>query len=144
WRSKFNIVGGHAKSENASVLDDETEVPEHARPLPSRAVKVTIVWLVLWLAPITLVGLWLGWDHTLFKEGVFFSKAAVVTFGGAYAVLPYVAQQALFHYGWLKPGQMMDGLGLAETTPGPLIMVLQFVGFMGDWQHPQGLSALLA
>jgi chromate transporter len=75
---------------------------------------------------------------------LFFSKAAAVTFGGAYAVLPYVAQQALFHYGWLKPGQMMDGLGLAETTPGPLIMVLQFVGFMGAWQHPEGLSPLLA
>ena len=88
--------------------------------------------------------MWLGWNHTLFKEGVFFSKAAVVTFGGAYAVLPYVTQQALSHYGWLKPGQMMDGLGLAETTPGPLIMVLQFVGFMGGWQHPQGLSPLLA
>jgi len=85
-----------------------------------------------------------GWESTLFKEGLFFSKAAVVTFGGAYAVLPYVAQQALFHYGWLKPGQMMDGLGLAETTPGPLIMVLQFVGFMGAWQHPEGLSPLVA
>ena len=67
-----------------------------------------------------------------------------MTFGGAYAVLPYVAQQALFHYGWLKPGQMMDGLGLAETTPGPLIMVLQFVGFMGGWQHPEGLPPLVA
>ena len=64
-----------------------------------------------------------------------------MTFGGAYAVLPYVAQQALFHYGWLQPGQMMDGLGLAETTPGPLIMVLQFVGFMGGWNHPGGLAA---
>ena len=85
-----------------------------------------------------------GWESTLFKEGLFFSKAAVVTFGGAYAVLPYVAQQALFHYGWLKPGQMMDGLGLAETTPGPLIMVLQFVGFMGAWQHPEGLPPLVA
>ena len=85
-----------------------------------------------------------GWESTLFKEGLFFSKAAVVTFGGAYAVLPYVAQQALFHYGWLKPGQMLDGLGLAETTPGPLIMVLQFVGFMGAWQHPEGLPPLVA
>jgi chromate transporter len=144
WKSKFNVVSGHAKSGNSSVLDDETESPAHTQPSLSRAIKVTIVWLVLWLAPITLVGLCLGWDHTLFKEGVFFSKAAVVTFGGAYAVLPYVTQQALFHYGWLKPGQMMDGLGLAETTPGPLIMVLQFVGFMGGWQHPQGLSPILA
>jgi chromate transporter len=144
WKSKFNVVSGHAKAGNASVLDDETESPPHTQPLLSRAIKVTIIWLALWLAPVIAIGLWLGWDHTLFKEGVFFSKAAVVTFGGAYAVLPYVTQQALFHYGWLKPGQMMDGLGLAETTPGPLIMVLQFVGFMGGWQHPQGLSPLLA
>ena len=144
WKSKFNVVSGHGKSANSSVLDDETESPPHTQPSLPRAIRVTVVWLLLWLAPITLVGLWLGWDHTLFKEGVFFSKAAVVTFGGAYAVLPYVAQQALFHYGWLKPGQMMDGLGLAETTPGPLIMVLQFVGFMGAWQHPEGLSPILA
>ena len=144
WKSKFNILSDHAKSENSSVLDDETESPPHTQPSLSRAIRVTIVWLVLWLAPTALVGLWLGWNHTLFEEGVFFSKAAVVTFGGAYAVLPYVAQQALFHYGWLKPGQMMDGLGLAETTPGPLIMVLQFVGFMGGWQHPEGLSPIMA
>ena len=88
--------------------------------------------MLLWFAPILAVGLWLGWEHTLFKEGVFFSKAAVVTFGGAYAVLPYVAQQALFHYGWLKPGQD-DGSVWAwrRRRPGPLIMVVQFVGFMG-------------
>jgi len=96
------------------------------------------------LTPTLIVGAVRGWESTLFKEGLFFSKAAVVTFGGAYAVLPYVAQQALFHYGWLRPGQMMDGLGLAETTPGPLIMVLQFVGFMGAWQHPEGLPPILA
>ena len=144
WKSKFDVVGGHANSGNASVLDDETESPAHTHPSLSRAIKVTIIWLVLWLGPVIGVGLWLGWKHTLFQEGVFFSKAAIVTFGGAYAVLPYVTQQALFHYGWLKPGQMMDGLGLAETTPGPLIMVLQFVGFMGGWQHPQGLPPLLA
>jgi chromate transporter len=91
-----------------------------------------------------IAGIARGWDSTLFNEGLFFSKAAVVTFGGAYAVLPYVTQQALFHYGWLKPGQMLDGLGLAETTPGPLIMVLQFVGFMGAWQNPEGLPPLVA
>ena len=105
WKSKFNVVSGHAKAGNASVLDDETESPAHTQPSLSRAIKVTVIWLVLWLAPIIVIGLWLGWNHTLFKEGVFFSKAAVVTFGGAYAVLPYVAQQALFHYGWLKPGR---------------------------------------
>ncbi len=144
WKSKFNVVGDHGESGDTSVLGDQTESPPHTRPSLSRAISVTIIWLALWLAPLVAIDLSLGWNHTLFKEGVFFSKAAVVTFGGAYAVLPYVAQEALFHYGWLKPGQMMDGLGLAETTPGPLIMVLQFVGFMGGWQHPQGLSPLFA
>ena len=144
WTAKFNVLKGHGKPGDSSVLDDETESPEHTQPSLMRAVRVILTWLILWLAPIVVIGLWLGRNHTLFQEGIFFSKAAVVTFGGAYAVLPYVTQQALFHYGWLNPGQMMDGLGLAETTPGPLIMVLQFVGFMGGWQHPQGLSPLLA
>src|SRR5437588_325984 len=127
-----------------SVLSDAAESPEHTRPSWARAIKLIFIWVALWFAPTVAVGLWRGWQSTLFQEGLFFSKAAVVTFGGAYAVLPYVAQQALFHYGWLKPGQMMDGLGLAETTPGPLIMVLQFVGFMGAWQHPEGLPPLVA
>jgi chromate transporter len=146
WKSKFNLVTGRRESAvERSVLDDETESPPHTHPSLSRAIKVILFWLVLWWAPIIAVGLWKGWNGTFFREGLFFSKAAIVTFGGAYAVLPYVAQQALFHYGWLKPGQMMDGLGLAETTPGPLIMVLQFVGFMGGWQHPpEGMSPLLA
>ncbi|MBA3609499.1 MAG: chromate efflux transporter [Verrucomicrobiota bacterium] len=144
WRSKFSVVRGHGKPGSSSVLDDETASPFHTQPGLARALKVTAVWLTLWFTPLLAVGISLGWNHTLFQEGIFFSKAAVVTFGGAYAVLPYVSQQALSHYGWLQPGQMMDGLGLAETTPGPLIMVLQFVGFMGGWQHPQGLSPLLA
>src|SRR5438128_5389590 len=144
WREKFDVVGSHGDAVETAVLGDALESPEHTRPSWVRAIKVTGIWLVLWSAPTVAVGLWKGWQGTLFHEGLFFSKAAVVTFGGAYAVLPYVAQQALFHYGWLKPGQMMDGLGLAETTPGPLIMVLQFVGFIGAWQHPEGLSPLLA
>ncbi|MEY2563798.1 MAG: chromate transporter [Verrucomicrobiota bacterium] len=127
-----------------SVLSDDDETPGHARPSWARAARISIVCLTLWWAPLLLVGLWQGWDHTLFKEGLFFSKAAVVTFGGAYAVLPYVAQQAVEHFGWLQTGQMMDGLGLAETTPGPLIMVLQFVGFMGGWNKPGLLSPLFA
>jgi len=144
WKDKFYIIKGHKESADNSVLDDETESPPHTKPSWSRAFKVTVIWLALWIAPTLCIGLWRGWNHTLFQEGLFFSKAAVVTFGGAYAVLPYVAQQALFHYGWLKSGQMMDGLGLAETTPGPLIMVVQFVGFMGGWNHPQGMSPLAA
>src|SRR5262249_23806112 len=139
WKSKFETVAAPEAECERSVIHDEQESPPHTRPNLARAVRISIVCLILWLAPTLLFGFFRGWDSTLFKEGLFFSKAAVVTFGGAYAVLPYVAQQALFHYGWLKPGQMMDGLGLAETTPGPLIMVLQFVGFMGAWQHPESL-----
>src|SRR5438874_989332 len=144
WRSKFESGSREHSASTSSVIGDDEESPPHTKPNLARAFRISVLWLTLWLAPILIVGGMRGWESTLFKEGLFFSKAAVVTFGGAYAVLPYVAQQALFHYGWLKPGQMMDGLGLAETTPGPLIMVLQFVGFMGAWQHPEGLSPLLA
>jgi chromate transporter len=144
WKTKFENASIQDHELVLSVISDEQESPLHTRPSLTRAFRVSILWLTLWLTPISIVGALRGWESTLFKEGLFFSKAAVVTFGGAYAVLPYVAQQALFHYGWLKPGQMMDGLGLAETTPGPLIMVLQFVGFMGAWQHPEGLPPLLA
>src|SRR5437660_2189131 len=144
WKSKFETSSSHEADTTLSVISDEQESPPHTKPNLRRAILISAIWLSLWLAPTIFAGVLRGWDSTLFKEGLFFSKAAVVTFGGAYAVLPYVAQQALFHYGWLKPGQMMDGLGLAETTPGPLIMVLQFVGFMGAWQHPEGLPPLLA
>ena len=143
WKTKFENVSKQDHESALSVISDEQESPPHTRPSLTRAFRVSILWLTLWFTPILIVGSLRGWDSTLFKEGLFFSKAAVVTFGGAYAVLPYVAQQAVYH-GWIKPGQMMDGLGLAETTPGPLIMVLQFVGFMGAWQHPEGLPPLVA
>jgi chromate transporter len=109
-----------------------------------RPLLVLATGLTLWWAPVLAGALWRGPDSTLAGLGVFFSKAAVVTFGGAYAVLPYVAQRAVEDFGWLSPGQMLDGLGLAETTPGPLIMVLQFVGFLAGWQHPEGMPPLLA
>ena len=124
--------------------DDSFGEPAHTQPSFRRALRVAAIGLTLWWAPIFLAGIWQGWDGTLFREGVFFSKAAVVTFGGAYAVLPYVAQQAVDHYGWLQTGQMIDGLGLAETTPGPLIMVLQFVGYLGGWNQPGALPPFLA
>jgi chromate transporter len=108
------------------------------------ALKTSATWMVIWALPLALTGIFLGTDHTIFREGIFFSKAAVVTFGGAYAVLPYVSQQAVEHYHWLTAPQMLDGLGLAETTPGPLIMVLQFVGFLGAWNHPGNLPPLLS
>ncbi len=145
WRNKFLVIAGHGDAgSDKSVLGDEAESPEHTRPSFGRALRITAVCLTLWLLPTLLLGLWQGWQSVLFKEGVFFSKAAVVTFGGAYAVLPYVAQQAVDHYGWLRPGQMMDGLGLAETTPGPLIMVVQFVGFMGGWVRHGNMNQVLA
>jgi chromate transporter len=144
WKSKFDTASMRPNESTGAVLGDDQDAFDHTRPGLARALKISAIWIALWVTPTLLVGFIRGWDSTLFKEGLFFSKAAVVTFGGAYAVLPYVAQQALFHYGWVKPGQMMDGLGLAETTPGPLIMVLQFVGFMGAWQHPEGLPPLVA
>ncbi len=107
-----------------------------------RAVRIAGVCLLLWWLPILGLGAWLGHDSTAFAMGAFFSKTALVTLGGAYAVLPYVATQAVEGYGWLEPAQMMTGLGLAETTPGPLILVLEFVGFAGGWQHPGSCDAL--
>lgn len=128
----------------APALAGEESAPGATQIAPSwgRAARITVLCLVLWWLPILLVGLWLGWDGTAFRQGVFFSKAALVTFGGAYAVLPYVAQQAVETHAWLSHEQMMAGLALAETTPGPLIMVLQFVGFAGGWQHPGELSPI--
>jgi len=102
------------------------------------------LWLAIWLVPVLALWLALGRGHVLAQEALFFSRAAVVTFGGAYAVLAYVAQQAVDVYHWLAPGEMLDGLGLAETTPGPLIMVTQFVGFVGASRQPGDLHPLLA
>lgn len=100
--------------------------------------------LLIWWGPILLAGVMAGWESIFFQQGLFFSKAALVTFGGAYAVLPYVAQMAVNQFEWLTHQQMMDGLALAETTPGPLVIVLQFAGFLGGWHQPGSLSPLLA
>jgi chromate transporter len=109
-----------------------------------RALRIAAVGLILWFLPIVLLGSWRGSDDILVDIGVLFSKAAVVTFGGAYAVLGYISQQAVTIYGWLMPEQMMDGLGLAETTPGPLIMVNQFVAYVAAYTHAPGLAPALA
>ena len=102
--------------------------------------RIAAICLFVWLAPLPVIGAMKGWDSIFFGIGVLFSKAALVTFGGAYAVLAYIGQQAVNHYGWIQPEQMMDGLGLAETTPGPLIMVNQFVGYVAAYSHPEGLG----
>lgn len=125
-----------------AVLDDGTQT--HTRPSVARAVKIIVICSVLWLGPIVMFWTWLGLTNVYVQEGLFFSKMAVVTFGGAYAVLAYVAQQAVETHGWLAPGEMLDGLGMAETTPGPLIMVVQFVGFMGAYRNSGALDPMLA
>jgi chromate transporter len=140
---QFPAAGGHGSS---SGMSEQAYLELPASPLPTwrRAAGVIGAGLSLWWLPILAVGGWLGWESTAFKQGLFFSKAALVTFGGAYAVLPYVAQQAVENFHWLSHAQMMSGLGLAETTPGPLIMVLQFVGFVGGWQQPGTMAPLAA
>jgi chromate transporter len=109
-----------------------------------RAARVVATWLALWALPVVGAFVLFGGDSVFVEASLFFSRAAVVTFGGAYAVLAYVAQQAVAVYGWLQPGEMLDGLGLAETTPGPLILVLQFVGFLAAYRHPGALDPMLA
>jgi len=120
--------------------------PPHAPTAPAwrHAARVLAVGGTLWVAPIVLLVAWRGSDSVFVEEALFFSHAAMITFGGAYAVLGYIRDVAVGHYGWLAAGEMMDGLGLAETTPGPLIMVTQFVGFLGAWHHPEGLPPALA
>ncbi len=114
------------------------------RPSGRRATLVLVVGLGLWAAPVVLAGLLAGRSSIYVDQGLFFSGAAVVTFGGAYAVLAYVAQQAVDVYGWLAPGEMVRGLALAETTPGPLVMVVQFVAFVGAYRAPGGLDPWVA
>lgn len=134
----------------AYVLGDDTPTPAHARFKPSRLGVVVVVGALLWLLPMALLVVWQGWDGALAQMAWFFTKAALMTFGGAYAVLPYVVQGGVEQFGWLTGPQMMDGLALGETTPGPLIMVVAFVGFLGGWSQqvlgPQApfLSAVLA
>ncbi len=132
---------GPAAADDIPIADAQAG---RVRPSLGRSLRILAVCLTLWLVPLlTLIAL-LGRDHTVVQEAIFFSKAAVVTFGGAYAVLAYIGQQAVETYGWLRPGEMLDGLGMAETTPGPLIMVVQFVGFVGAWRHPGTLDPLTA
>lgn len=133
---------GHSHDTAGHEEADVLALPPCLPQSKARMARVTLLCLTLWWLPVLAVALWLGWGSTQAQQGLFFSKAALVTFGGAYAVLPYVAQEAVERHGWLTHGQMMSGLALAETTPGPLIMVLQFVGFVGGWQQPGVLSSL--
>jgi chromate transporter len=144
--SAFQVGGGDhgqdAIGSAESLLGEE--LPMHARPTVGRALRVSAIWSALWLVPVLMLLALLGSANVFSDIGAFFSKMAVVTFGGAYAVLAYMAQQAVETYGWLKPGEMLDGLGMAETTPGPLIMVVQFVGFLAAYRHAGSLPPMLA
>jgi chromate transporter len=149
WEEKFYVIRGHQTESDkgddageAVISDDFTA--EHARPSTARAFRVAAIWIAIWFAPVAILAVILGTANVFVTEGIFFSKVTVVTFGGAYAVLSYIAQQAVETYGWLNPGEMLDGLGMAETTPGPLIMVVQFVGFMAAYRNPGALDPMLA
>ncbi|MCC6157903.1 MAG: chromate efflux transporter [Deltaproteobacteria bacterium] len=143
----FSRGTGHGSAGDSDALADrllENHAAPHMRPRPSRDLAVAFVLALLWVAPVLAFrAAGADWD-VFFRQGVLFSKAAVLTFGGAYSVLPYVSQQAVEVYGWLTPGEMMDGLGMAETTPGPLIQVVQFVGAIGAWRNPGILAPWLA
>jgi chromate transporter len=144
----FQGGGGHGAVGTVQVDDAETllgeESPDHTEVNRAHAFRISAAFLILWLAPVAALFALLGPGHVFAQIAGFFSVMAVVTFGGAYAVLAWVAQEAVQNYGWLAPGEMLDGLGMAETTPGPLIMVTQFVGFMGALRDAGGLSPLMS
>jgi chromate transporter len=133
---KFAVGGGHGAAKNSygpALIDDDTPIPAHARFSWKHLSKLIVVGLILWGGAIGFLCVRYGWNGALTQMGWFFTKAALLTFGGAYAVLPYVYQGAVEHYHWLTSHQMIDGLALGETTPGPLIMVVTFVGFVAGW-----------
>ncbi len=132
----FKVGGGHGSSKQHygdALIDDDTPTPAHATFSIKRMVHIALLGVGIWFATMVMLILFNGWDGALTQMAWFFTKAALMTFGGAYAVLPYVYQGAVEHYHWLTPIQMIDGLALGETTPGPLIMVVTFVGFVGGW-----------
>ncbi|WMJ72643.1 chromate efflux transporter [Cytophagaceae bacterium ABcell3] len=147
WEHKFLVIKGHEATKQVDVQQyfiDSVFTERSVRPSFISSLKTTIFWLALWLLPIGVIALVLGRDNIFAAEAIFFSKAAVVTFGGAYSVLAFIAQRAVEVYEWLQPGEMLDGLGMAETTPGPLIQVVQFVGYMGAWRHAGTLDPVVA
>lgn len=143
WEEKFYVIKGHAdKTGSEEGLIDSSIQSE--KPNLSKIIRVALFWLALWLLPVAGLVMWLGTENVFTKEALFFSQSAIVTFGGAYSVLAYISQKAVETYGWLQPGEMLDGLGMAETTPGPLIQVVQFVGFMGAFRNAGTLDPILA
>jgi chromate transporter len=145
WPATFVVIKGHkakrVETEEHAITDDHTT---SVRPSIARTLKVLCIWLFIWWGPIALLFRFAGPESVFTQQSLFFSKAAMVTFGGAYSVLAYVADECVETYHWVQPGEMLDGLGMAETTPGPLIQVVQFVGFMGAYRNPEELTPLAA
>lgn len=153
WPDGFHVIqasrskneGQHAEAAEMKKATEHAGTPAAGRRRAlARSLRVAAVCLTLWFGPLVALRATLGHDSVFVAEGTLFSKAAVVTFGGAYSVLAYIAQQAVEEHGWLEPREMLDGLGMAESTPGPLIMVVQFVGFLGAYRHPGPFSPLVA
>jgi chromate transporter len=142
WPATFTVTA--ERDAERTAISDEGSAGEHTTVKLGRSILVLVVGLAVWFVPLLLVAAWAGRGSTLSQQAWFFSKASVVTFGGAYAVLAYITQAAVTKYGWLSANQMVTGLGLAESTPGPLIMVTEFVGFVGAYQHPGTLDPLVA
>lgn len=143
WEEKFYVIKGHAdvKGSEEGLIDAYIQ---SERPSFGKTLLTALFWLAMWLVPVLALFLILGAENVFTKEALFFSKSAIVTFGGAYSVLAYISQKAVETYAWLQPGEMLDGLGMAETTPGPLIQVVQFVGFMGAFRNAGSLDPILA
>lgn len=141
---KFLVIKGHADVQNANAGLIDRMLDHAPRPNFKKTAGTALLWLSLWLLPVFVLMTTLGNEHVFTKEAQFFSKSAVVTFGGAYSVLAYISQEAVETHHWLQPGEMLDGLGMAETTPGPLIQVVQFVGFMGAFRNAGALDPLWA
>jgi chromate transporter len=142
WPATFTVTA--ERDAERTAISDEGSAGEHTTVKLGRSILVLVAGLTVWFVPLLLVAAWAGRGSTLSEQAWFFSKASVVTFGGAYAVLAYITQAAVTKYGWLSANQMVTGLGLAESTPGPLIMVTEFVGFVGAYQHPGTLDPLVA
>ena len=142
WPDVFAAAPPGPAGDKATVIQDDAPPPAHTIPSRARTMRIAALGLVLWMIPFAVVTVWRGWSSLHATEYRFFTAAALVTFGGAYAVLAYVTQAIVGSFGWLTQSQAIDGLALAETTPGPLIMVLQFVGFLAAWSHPEGMRPL--
>lgn len=142
--SKFVVTGNNKSPNHDEHVINDLSPSGRGQANRRHSFNVVAICLPLWFLPLMLLGLWRGWEDIFIDIGILFSKAAMVTFGGAYAVLAYISQQAVNHYSWIQPEQMIDGLGLAETTPGPLIMVTQFVGYLAAYTNAKGLQPAVA